>query len=184
MSSPVFPLHAVGLINFCASGFQQWGISLTSASKCAFIAGFDLFLTPVFSLLVPTSKQNALPSRSTWLAVSIAMVGLFLLSGSRLDDLELGKVESATLRCHTLFTDKAHRDRCTLNEPGCHSKVCVAVISRSLMPSCSLVFDMNTFHHYSLLLLSFADPRRNGRKLDHRFDRLLDLTHHVHGHGY
>ena len=39
------------MINFCASGFQQWGISLTSASKCAFIAGFDLFLTPVFSLL-------------------------------------------------------------------------------------------------------------------------------------
>ena len=49
----------LGLINFCGSGFQQWGISLTSASKCAFIAGFDLFLTPVFSLFVPTFKHNA-----------------------------------------------------------------------------------------------------------------------------
>ena len=46
------------MINFCASGFQQWGISLTSASKCAFIAGFDLFLTPVFSLLGEKRREE------------------------------------------------------------------------------------------------------------------------------
>ena len=81
----------LGLINFCGSGFQQWGISLTSASKCAFIAGFDLFLTPVFSLFAPTFKHNAKPVPSTWVAVMIAIFGLFLLSGSTLDDMELGE---------------------------------------------------------------------------------------------
>jgi len=61
----------LGLINFCGSGFQQWGISLTSASKCAFIAGFDLFLTPVFSLFVPTFKHNAKVSARLFLFASI-----------------------------------------------------------------------------------------------------------------
>ena len=51
------------------------------------------------NLLVPTSKHNAVPSRSTWLAVLIALVGLFLLSGSRLDDLELGEGHIHLLLC-------------------------------------------------------------------------------------
>lgn len=48
----------LGLINFLGSGFLQWGISKTTASKCAFIAGFDLFLTPIFSLFIPTFKAR------------------------------------------------------------------------------------------------------------------------------
>lgn len=80
----------LGSLNFLGSGFQQWGISMTSASKCAFIAGFDLFLTPIFSLFIPTFKLNAKPQPSTWLAVSISLVGLFLLSGMTWDDMEMG----------------------------------------------------------------------------------------------
>ena len=54
---PQFNSSCVPVVSrYACSGFQQWGISLTSASKCAFIAGFDLFLTPVFSLFVPTFK--------------------------------------------------------------------------------------------------------------------------------
>ena len=103
----------LGLINFCASGYQQWGISLTSASKCAFIAGFDLFLTPIFSLFIPTFKQNAKPSPSTWVAVGTAMMGLFLLSGAQLDDMEMGLGESLTIvstvfwTLHITYTDIA-----------------------------------------------------------------------------
>mmetsp|Transcript_27940 Transcript_27940/g.26796 ORF Transcript_27940/g.26796 Transcript_27940/m.26796 type:complete len:464 (+) Transcript_27940:331-1722(+) len=103
----------LGCINFGASGFQQWGISLTSASKCAFIAGFDLFLIPVFGLFVQTNKHNATPERSTWFAVGIAIVGLFFLSGSRLDDLELGMGETLTIvstvfwTLHITYTDMA-----------------------------------------------------------------------------
>jgi drug/metabolite transporter (DMT)-like permease len=86
----------LGFINFCGSGFQQWGISMTSASKVAFIAGFDLFLTPVFALFIPTFKQNAKPTVSTWIAVSISMVGLFLLSDASLHDFVVGRGETLT----------------------------------------------------------------------------------------
>lgn len=103
----------LGLINFGGSGFQQWGISLTSASKCAFIAGFDLFLTPIFSLFMKTTKKNAKPQPSTWLAVAISLCGLFLMSGSSLDEYELGMGESLTLvstvfwTLHITYTDIA-----------------------------------------------------------------------------
>eukprot|EP00595_Chromulina_sp_UTEXLB2642_P000386 CAMPEP_0196762516 /NCGR_PEP_ID=MMETSP1095-20130614/2157_1 /TAXON_ID=96789 ORGANISM="Chromulina nebulosa, Strain UTEXLB2642" /NCGR_SAMPLE_ID=MMETSP1095 /ASSEMBLY_ACC=CAM_ASM_000446 /LENGTH=391 /DNA_ID=CAMNT_0042113663 /DNA_START=93 /DNA_END=1268 /DNA_ORIENTATION=+ len=103
----------LGFINFAGSGFQQWGITLTSASKCAFIAGFDLFLTPIFSLFVPTFKRNAKPKPSTWFAVSISLVGLYLLSGSRLEEFEIGFGETLAIistvfwTLHITYTDIA-----------------------------------------------------------------------------
>lgn len=48
----------LGVINFAGSGLQQWGITLTSANKVAFIAGFDLFLTPILALFIPTFKRK------------------------------------------------------------------------------------------------------------------------------
>lgn len=105
----------LGFINFCGSGFQQWGISLTSASKCAFIAGFDLFLTPVFASFIPTFKRNARPMPSTWLAVCISLVGLFLLSGLELEEITKGMGMGETLSIistifwtmHITYTDIA-----------------------------------------------------------------------------
>lgn len=103
----------LGFINFGASGFQQWGISMTSASKCAFIAGFDLFLTPIFSLFIPTFKRNGKPKPSTWLAVGTSLIGLYLLSGSRLDEFEVGTGEILAIistvfwTLHITYTDIA-----------------------------------------------------------------------------
>ena len=103
----------LGIINFAASGFQQWGISKTSASKCAFIAGFDLFLTPIFSLFMPSFKSNAKPQLSTWIAVGISLIGVYLLSGSSIDEFELGAGETLTListlfwTFHIVYTDIA-----------------------------------------------------------------------------
>lgn len=77
----MYILDFSGLINFLGSGFQQYAITLTSASKCAFIAGFDLFLTPIFALFVPSFKRNSKPKTSTWIAVAISLVGIYLLSG-------------------------------------------------------------------------------------------------------
>ncbi|RYY81878.1 hypothetical protein EON63_14525 [archaeon] len=48
----------LGVINTLGSGFQQWGITMTSANKVAFIAGFDLFLTPILALFIPTFKRK------------------------------------------------------------------------------------------------------------------------------
>lgn len=104
----------LGIINFGGSGFQQWGISLTSASKCAFIAGFDLFLTPIFSLFIPTLKANAKPKPSTWLAVCVSLVGLFLLSDVSFAEFGyMGMGESLSListifwTLHIIYTDVA-----------------------------------------------------------------------------
>ena len=101
----------LGGLNFLGSGFQQWGITMTSASKVAFIAGFDLFLTPIFGLFIPTFKTNAEPQLSTWLAVFLSLIGLFLLSGASLNDFEMGMGETITLvstvfwTLHITYTD-------------------------------------------------------------------------------
>jgi drug/metabolite transporter (DMT)-like permease len=103
----------LGVINMGASGFQQWGISMTSASKVAFIAGFDLFLTPIFSLCIPTFKSNAAIDMTTWIAVFFSIFGIFLLSGATMDDMEVGMGESLTLvstvfwTLHITYTDIA-----------------------------------------------------------------------------
>lgn len=111
--TPLFWGVFLGCINFCGSGLQQWGITMTSANKVAFIAGFDLFLTPIFSLFIPTFKRNGKPLPSTWLAVSLSFVGLYLLSDADFSDLEIGKGEMLTListvfwTLHITYTDIA-----------------------------------------------------------------------------
>lgn len=79
----------LGCVNFLGSGLQQVGITMTSANKVAFIAGFDLFLTPIFSLFIPTFKRNGKPSPSVWLAVCISIFGLYLLSNATLAELTM-----------------------------------------------------------------------------------------------
>jgi drug/metabolite transporter (DMT)-like permease len=102
----------LGFINFGGSGFQQWGISFTSASKVAFIAGFDLFLTPIFSMIIPTLKRNNKILPSTWLAIGISLFGLFFLSETSLDDpIGLGEIltliSTAFWTLYIIYTDIA-----------------------------------------------------------------------------
>lgn len=92
---------------------QQWGITLTSANKVAFIAGFDLFLTPMFALCIPTFKRHGKPSPSTWCAVFLSVVGMYYLSDAQLSDLSMGQGEVLTListvfwTLHITYTDIA-----------------------------------------------------------------------------
>ncbi|KAJ1419026.1 hypothetical protein B484DRAFT_400294 [Ochromonadaceae sp. CCMP2298] len=103
----------LGMLNFLGSGFQQWGISYTSASKVAFIAGFDIFLVPVFTLLLPTLKHNGKPTPAIWIAVVLSIVGLYLISDASLEDFELGRGETLSIistffwTLHIIFTDMA-----------------------------------------------------------------------------
>lgn len=55
--------------------FQQIGLLWTGVGKGAFITAFYIFLTPVFGLVL---KQRI--SKRIWIAVVIAMVGLFLIT--------------------------------------------------------------------------------------------------------
>ena len=92
---------------------QQVGISFTSANKVAFIAGFDLFLTPIFAYFIPTFKRNAKPLPSTWFAVGLSIIGLFFLSDASLSEFEIGTGEMITLvstvfwTLHITYTDIA-----------------------------------------------------------------------------
>ena len=103
----------LGILNFLGSGFQQWGIAYTSASKVAFIAGFDLFLTPLFTLFMHSSpKHNSEPNAKTWVAVFVSLMGLFLISDASLTEhLDIGRGETLAListvfwTLHILFTD-------------------------------------------------------------------------------
>jgi len=103
----------LGFVNFFASGFQQWGITMISANKVAFIAGFDLFLTPIMGLFIPTFKRNGKPSPSTWVAVWISIYGIYLLSNASISELKLGSGEILTListvfwTMHITYTDIA-----------------------------------------------------------------------------
>eukprot|EP01039_Chlorochromonas_danica_P004247 gene4249-4666_t len=83
----------LGVINFFGSSLQQWGITMTSVNKVAFIAGFDLFLTPILALCIPTFKRNGKPTLKMWLAVGIAMLGLFYLSDASLEEISGGGVD-------------------------------------------------------------------------------------------
>lgn len=65
----------LGLLNFCVSGLQQWGLVYTSASKVAFIAGFDIILTPLLLLVMPSVKLFGQPTASTWFSVFIGLAG-------------------------------------------------------------------------------------------------------------
>ena len=112
---------------------------MTSASKVAFIAGFDLFLTPIFGLFIPTFKQHAQVQLSTWMAVFVSLIGLFLLSGANLNDFEMGMGETLTListifwTMHITYTDIAttYVDTMTMMciQMGCVSflSACVAL---------------------------------------------------------
>jgi hypothetical protein len=53
--------------------------------------GFDIFLVPIFTLLLPTLKHNGKPTPATWVAVVLSIVGLYLISDASLEDFELGK---------------------------------------------------------------------------------------------
>lgn len=63
----------------------------------AFIAGFDLFLTPMFACCIHTHKAHASMDAQTWVAVCLSVVGIFFLSGASLDDLSIGQGETLTL---------------------------------------------------------------------------------------
>ncbi len=55
--------------------FQQYGLLWTGVGKGAFITAFYIFMTPIFGLFL---KQKI--SRRIWIAVMIAMIGLFLIT--------------------------------------------------------------------------------------------------------
>ena len=63
-----------GIILFAASTVQTYGIKYTTVGKSGFITAFYIILVPLFSMLLGKKV-----SRMIWLAVAIALAGLYLI---------------------------------------------------------------------------------------------------------
>ncbi len=66
----------LGLILYASFALQTMGLNYTSASKAAFITGFNVVLVPIFSTLM----VKKIPNRKTILSVILAFIGIGMLS--------------------------------------------------------------------------------------------------------
>ncbi|WP_421951352.1 DMT family transporter [Pelagibacterium sp.] len=65
---------------------QQYGLLFTTVTNSGFLTGLYVLFVPVILLLV--FRQP--PHKVVWLGVPVALIGLFLLNGARLDRLNTG----------------------------------------------------------------------------------------------
>jgi drug/metabolite transporter (DMT)-like permease len=87
---------AFGIVGFLGYAFQNAGLEHTTTSNSAFITGFYV----VFAPLVETVATRRRPATSVLIAVAGAVLGLFLLTGARLD---LNRGDALTLGCAFFF---------------------------------------------------------------------------------
>ena len=90
---------ALGVLLFTATNLQQAGLSYTSAGKAGFITALYIVLVPVFSLFL---KKKCPPA--VWIAVVIALSGLFFLCVEKGEGLSVGKGEIMVLLCAVAFS--------------------------------------------------------------------------------
>jgi len=95
-----------GVLLFGGYAFQVVGLNFTTASKAGFITGLSVVLVPIFAVLF----FRRLPPLLTWIGVSLAAVGLWLLTFSGSLEPNLGDwlvlVCAACLALHILVVDK------------------------------------------------------------------------------
>jgi drug/metabolite transporter (DMT)-like permease len=85
-----------GAVGFAGYWFQNAGLQHTSTSNSAFITGLFVVFTP----LVETVARRRAPARNVLMAVALAAVGLFLLTGAKPT---LGRGDALTLGCAACF---------------------------------------------------------------------------------
>jgi len=87
---------AFGVVGFAGYWFPNEGLKRTTTSNSAFITGLFVVFTPLIEMAVTRRR----PTRNVALAVGCAVVGLFLLEGSKL---RLHSGDALTLACAFLF---------------------------------------------------------------------------------
>jgi len=95
----------LGIILWLLYVSQTIGLNFTSAANSGFITGLFVVFVPLFSILLFRNP----PSWIRWVAVGVAILGLWLLTGrlssfNRGDGLTL--IAAATYALHILFADK------------------------------------------------------------------------------
>lgn len=68
----------LGAILFISYAAQTFGLNFTSPTNSAFITGLFVILVPLLSALI----LHRVPERKVWLAVALAMGGLYFLTGA------------------------------------------------------------------------------------------------------
>jgi drug/metabolite transporter (DMT)-like permease len=98
--------YLLGVIIFVLYAAQTWGLKFTSAANSAFITGLFIIFIPPFAWLL----HRNVPGRMRLIAIVVAVVGLFLLTGGlagfNTGDL-LTLIAAATYAVHVLLTGQA-----------------------------------------------------------------------------
>lgn len=81
------------LLVLCLSFFlgvylQQWGLTATSVTNGGFLTSLYVLFVPVIALLAFRQQPHPI----VWICMPVALVGVFLLNGGRLDQLGAGDV--------------------------------------------------------------------------------------------
>ncbi|MCD7835582.1 MAG: DMT family transporter [Lachnospiraceae bacterium] len=87
-----------GVILFTATSLQQFGILYTTVGKAGFITAMYIVLVPVFGIFL--RKKTGI---RVWVAVAIAIVGLYLLCMEG-DSLALNKGDALLMLCAVAFS--------------------------------------------------------------------------------
>lgn len=95
----------LGIFNFLGSALQQQGIEFLTSAESSFFSGLYVVFTPLVQVIVPSLvTADHRPTLSTWIAVFLSLIGLFITSGSSLSLLTLGPGESLTLLASFFWT--------------------------------------------------------------------------------
>lgn len=94
------PSLLIGAALFVGFGFQTAGLTLTTPAKAGFITGLSVVIVPLVAALL----LRQAPSRNAWIGVTLATVGLALLSLTR--DLRIAPGDLLILGC--AFSFAAH----------------------------------------------------------------------------
>lgn len=89
---------ALGGLLWAANGLQHWGLGLTSEAVSAFLTSLSILFVP----LVMTAFLRASPGRNVWLAVIVAMAGIWLMTGATATGFGLG--EALGVACALVFS--------------------------------------------------------------------------------
>lgn len=81
----------LGVVLYASFAFQTIGLNYTTASKSAFITGFNVMLVPVFSTLL----MKKIPQRKVVFSIIIAFIGLGLLTlNNNISGINIGDIHT------------------------------------------------------------------------------------------
>ncbi|MBU4527203.1 MAG: DMT family transporter [Hoeflea sp.] len=87
----------IGLALFLAMGLQQVGLTITNVTNSGFLTGLYVVFVPVITLLVLGQK----PHRVIWPAVLMTFIGIWMLAGGSMADLNGGDL--LTIGCAFMY---------------------------------------------------------------------------------